>query len=469
MKRVKGFNKARRLLTRENFWESFTAPPRLRAQIKQVFGEELSVLEVVNRIISDVRDKGDKALFDYTKKLDGVRLDSLEVSRKDVTVTCALTALENKELITALEFAARRIRDFHIACEHKAGLIPVDKYLSQQIRPLDRVGLYVPGGSAAYPSTVLMMAIPAKVAGVKEVIMVSPPGKDGKIPASTLVAAYIAKVNRIFKLGGAQAIAALAFGTESIPRVDKICGPGNIFVTLAKKMVYGTVDIDGLEGPSEVVIVADGKADHTLCAADLLAQAEHDSLASVILITTSAGLADRVDKEIEIQLGKLRRRATAKIAIDNGMIVLVDNMAQAVELVNLFAPEHLALMTSDASALVPKIRNAGCIFVGENSPVVLGDYVAGPSHVLPTGGSARFGSPLGVADFLKVSNIIALDKPALRKLSQAAVVIAKAEGLDAHAQAVTRRVIASDLPAKARQAGAKQSRRFSSPARRMAG
>jgi histidinol dehydrogenase len=285
-----------------------------------------------------------------------------------------------------------------------------------------------------------MMAIPAKVAGVEETIMVSPPAKDGRIPASTLIAADIARVNRIFKLGGAQAIAALAFGTESVPRVDKICGPGNIFVTLAKKMVYGTVDIDGLEGPSEVVIVADEKADPALCAADLLAQAEHDPLASVILITTSADLADRVDKEIEIQLKKLKRRSVIKKAIDAGMLVLVDDMAQAVKLVNLFAPEHLSLMASDASALVPKIRNAGCIFIGENSPVVLGDYVAGPSHVLPTGGSARFSSPLGVADFLKVNNIIALDESAMRELGQAAMVIAEVEGLDAHAQAVERRL-----------------------------
>jgi histidinol dehydrogenase len=436
MKRVKGFNRARKLLTRENFWESFTTPPRLAAQIKQVFGEELSVQKVVDRIIGEVRDKGDKALFDYTERLDGVRLDSLKVGRQEVVAAYDITG---KKLVSALEFAASRIQDFHVACEHKTGLIPIDKHLRQQILPLQRVGLYVPGGTAAYPSTVLMMAIPAKVAGVEEIIMVSPPAKDGRIPAPTLVAADIAKVSRIFKLGGAQAIAALAFGTESIPRVDKICGPGNIFVTLAKKMVYGTVDIDGLEGPSEIVIVADEKANPALCAADLLAQAEHDPLASVILITTSADLADQVDKEIEIQLGKLKRSSIIKKVIDTGMLVLVDDMAQAVELVNLFAPEHLSLMTSDASALIPKIRNAGCIFIGENSPVVLGDYVAGPSHVLPTGGSARFGSPLGVADFLKVTNIIALDKPAMRKLSQPAVVIAKAEGLDAHAQAVERR------------------------------
>ena len=437
MRKVKGFNKARQLLTRESYWEAFTTPPGLAKQIKHVSSEELSPQEMVDRIIGEVRDKGDKALFDYTEKLDGVRLDSLEVDRREVVAAYNIT---DKKLVSALEFAARRIRDFHLACGRKAGVFPIDKQLSQQVQPLDRVGLYIPGGTAAYPSTVLMMAIPAKVAGVGEIIMVSPPAKDGRIPTPTLVAADIAKVNRIFKLGGAQAIAALAFGTESIPKVDKICGPGNIFVTLAKKTVYGAVDIDGLEGPSEIVIVADEKADPALCAADLLAQAEHDPLASVILITTSADLAERVEKEIEIQLAKLKRRSTVRTAINTGMLVLVDDMAQAVELVNLFAPEHLSLMASDASTLIPKIHNAGCIFIGENSPVVLGDYVAGPSHVLPTGGSARFGSPLGVADFLKVTNIIALDKPTMRELSQAAAVIARAEGLDAHAQAIEKRL-----------------------------
>jgi histidinol dehydrogenase len=433
MKRIKGFNKAKQLLARENFWEPFAASQGLTPQTKQVF---LSVQKVVDRIIGDVRDKGDEALFDYTEKLDGVRLDSLEVDRQEIV---AAYDMVNKAVISALKFAARRIRDFHVACGHKTGVFSIDKHLRQQILPLQRVGLYVPGGRAAYPSTVLMMAIPAEVAGVGEIIMVSPPGKDGKIPAPTLVAADIARVNRIFKLGGAQAIAGLAFGTESIPSVDKICGPGNIFVTLAKKMVYGTVDIDGLEGPSEIVIVADGRADPGLCAADLMAQAEHDPLALVVLITTSAELANRVDKEIEIQLGKLRRRSIIKKAIDAGMVVLVDDMSQAVELVNLFAPEHLSIMASNGSALVRKIRNAGCIFVGENSSVVLGDYVAGPSHVLPTGGSARFGSPLEVADFLKVTSVIALDKPAMRRLSEPAVEIAKAEGLDAHAQAIERR------------------------------
>jgi len=437
VKKVKGFNKARQLLTRESFWESFTTPPVLTAQIKQVFGEELSVQEVVDRIIGDVRRKGDKALLDYTEKLDGVRLDSLEVDGREVAAAYDIT---NKELISALEYAAKRIRDFHVACGHKAGLIPSDRHLKRQILPLQRVGLYVPGGTAAYPSTVLMMAIPAKVAGVEEVVMVSPPAKDGSIPAPTLVAANIAGVNHIFKVGGAQAIAALAFGTQSIPRVDKICGPGNIFVTLAKKMVYGTVALDGLEGPSEIIILADEKADPVICAADLLAQAEHDPLASVILITTSANLADQVDREIGIELGKLKRRSAAGTAIEGGMLVLVDDMTQAVELVNLFAPEHLSIMTSNASTLIPKIHNAGCIFIGKNSPVVLGDYVAGPSHVLPTGGSARFDSPLGVTDFLKVTNVIALDETVMRELGQVAVEIAKAEGLDAHARAVEKRL-----------------------------
>ena len=437
MIKIEGFSEANRLLTRENLWESFTATPRMAIQIKQVFGEELSPQEVVERIINEVRNKGDKALFDYTWKLDNVALDSMEVSKKEIT---AAYNKVDKELISAFQLAAKRIHDFHFMGERKVGIVPINKYLRQQIRPLGRVGLYVPGGTAAYPSTVLMMAIPAKVAGVKEIIMVSPPAKDGMIPAATLVAADIAEVSRIFKIGGAQAIAALAFSTESIPRVDKICGPGNIFVTLAKKKVYGVVAIDGLQGPSEIVIVADETANPVLCAADLLAQAEHDPLASVILITTSSRLLEQVEKELAMQLGKLSRTSIAAQAINRGLIVLVDSIAQAIELANLFAPEHLSVMASNAPSLIPKIHNAGCIFVGEDSPVVLGDYVAGPSHVLPTGGSARFSSPLGVEDFLKVTNVIALDEPTMQELSQAAMVIARAEGLDAHAQALEKRL-----------------------------
>lgn len=418
-------------------WEHRTTPPGLAAQTRQVFGQELSVQEVVNRIIGEVQDQGDRALFEYTEKLDGVRLGSLEIDGQEVVAAYEKT---DNEVISALEFAANRIRDFHLACPHEAGVFPIDKHLSRKVQPLDRVGLYVPGGSAAYPSTVLMMAIAAKVAGVEDIVIVSPPGRDGKIAAATLVAADIARVNRVFKIGGAQAIAALAFGTESIPGVDKICGPGNIFVTAAKKIVYGTVGIDGLEGPSELMVVADETANPTVCAADILAQAEHDPLASVVLITASADLAEQVDREIETQLKKLERHGTARAAVDAGVLAIVDNMEQAIDLVNLFAPEHLSVMTSDPAALVSEVRNAGCIFMGENSPVVLGDYVAGPSHVLPTGGSARFSSPLGVADFLKVTNIIALDNPAMRELSQPAVAIAEAEGLDAHVRAVERRL-----------------------------
>ena len=437
MIRVEGFNKAKQLLTRKGFSGSFTASSRLATQIERVFKEKLSPQQVVEHILSDVHDRGDGALFYYTNKLDGVELDSLEVSKQEIL---AARDVVERKLISALELAAKRIQDFHFACACKQGIIFVNPCLGRQIRPLDKVGLYIPGGTAAYPSTVLMTAIPAKVAGVKEIIITSPPAKNGSIPAPTLVAADIAGVSRVFKVGGAQAIAALAFGTESVPKVDKICGPGNIFVTLAKKIVYGTVAIDGLQGPSEIVIVADEIANPSLCAADLLAQAEHDPLASAILITTSPDLANQVDREVVTQLRKLKRRTIATQAIDRGIIILVNNSDEAIELVNLYAPEHLSLMVSDASSITPLIHNAGCIFIGENSPVVLGDYIAGPSHVLPTGGSARFSSPLGVEDFLKATNIVALSKADMQELSQPAITIARAEGLDAHAEAIEKRM-----------------------------
>jgi len=433
MIRVEGFTRAKQSLARKNPLASFTASPQLATQIKQTFGKELSPQQVVDLIVGEVEDKGDEALFYYAKKLDGVELDSLKVSRQEIS---AAHDMIDEELISALKLAAKRIRDFHLTCAAKCGTVFVNQYLGRQVQPLDRVGLYVPGGTAAYPSTVLMSAIPANVAGVREIIVVSPPDRNGKIPAPTLVAAEIAGVKHIFKVGGAQAIAALAFGTESIPKVDKICGPGNIFVTLAKKMVYGAVAVDGLQGPSEIMIVADESASPLLCAVDLLAQAEHDPLASVILITTSVQLADHVDKEIEAQLGKLQRRFIAGQAMERGMTILVSSVAEAVELVNLYAPEHLSLMVSNASSIMSRILNAGCIFIGENSAVALGDYIAGPSHVLPTGGSAHFSSPLSVEDFLKTTNIIALDKATMRELTRPAITIARAEGLDAHTQAI---------------------------------
>jgi len=437
MIRIEEFTRAKQLLSRKNPLEMFTASPQLATQIKQTFGKELSPQQVVEHIVSEVRDNGDEALFYYAKKLDRVELDSLAVSRQEIL---AAYDMVDKELISALKLAAKRIRDFHLTYAAKGGIVFDNHCLGRQVQPLNRVGLYVPGGTAAYPSTVLMTAIPAKVAGVREIIMVSPPNKDGRVPAATLIAADIVKVQRIFKVGGAQAIAALAFGTESILKVEKICGPGNIFVTLAKKMVYGAVAVDGLQGPSEIMIVADESANPSLCAADLLAQAEHDPLASVILITTSLDLANQLDREMIKQLGKLKRCSIAAQAVDRGITVIVDNIDEAIELVNLYAPEHLSLMVSNASSMVPKILNAGCIFIGENSPVVLGDYIAGPSHVLPTGGSAHFSSPLSVEDFLKTTNIIALNKATMQELTPPAIAIAKAEGLNAHAQALAIRL-----------------------------
>jgi len=433
MRKVKGFEEASRLLTRRSSWESIATPPHLAARLRESFGRELSLQQAVEHIIDEVRSRGDRALLDLTARLDGVELDSVEVGGQEIA---AAYDRVDEELVAALNLAARRIRDFHMACEVKPGTQSVNSRLARLIRPLERAGLYAPGGTAAYPSTVLMMAVPAGVAGVEQTMLASPPAKDGAVPAPTLVAADIAGITRTFKIGGAQAIAAMALGTESVPRVDKVCGPGNIFVTLAKKALYGSVAIDGLEGPSEIVVVADAQADPSYCAADLLAQAEHDPLAAVALITDSAGLLEQVDAELEIQLSRLERRAVARDAVEAGVLALVDSVAEAVELANLFAPEHLSLMLVDAASWVPQIRNAGCIFVGKDSPVAIGDYVAGPSHVLPTGGSARFASPLGVEDFLKVSNIISLDEAGLRELGPTATTLARAEGLDAHARTI---------------------------------
>ena len=438
MKIIDGFHKAKPLLTRGVPFEFSPPSPQPADRISK---EDLPPEQIVRYIIDDVRDKGDKALFSYTKQLDGVELTSLEVTRSEI-----LAAYEkvNANLVSALRLAANRIDRFHTTCKQQSETAFLSNGLGRQVHPLDKVGIYVPGGTAAYPSTVLMTAIPARVAEVKEIIIATPPQKDGTIPAPTLVAADIAKVNRLFKIGGAQAIAALAFGTESVPKVDKICGPGNVFVVTAKKMTYGIVDIDGLQGPSEIVLVADDTASASFCAADLIAQAEHDPLASAILITTSPDLASDVDNEIKTQLSRLERQAIATEVINSrSMIILVRSLDEAIELVNLYAPEHLSLMVHNASAYIQKIRNAGCIFIGDSSPVAMGDYIAGPSHVLPTGGSARFSSPLGIEDFLKVTNIIALDETQEKELGQAAITIAEAEGLKGHAQAIKIRLQAT--------------------------
>ena len=424
MKIIEGFEAAKKVLSR-------LATPQ------NVSGQEERE-SVVRGIIEDVRQRGDAALLEYTAKFDHARLASLEVSQTQIKKAYQKV---DPEVISALKLAADRITVFHKA-QRKALRNKVNlPGLSQLVRPLERVGVYVPGGTASYPSTVLMTAIPARVAGVKEIILVTPPQVDGQISPLTLAAANIAGVDRVFAVGGAQAIAALAFGTESIPRVDKICGPGNIFVTLAKKLVYGVVGIDGLAGPSEVLIIADDSADPADCAADLLAQAEHDAMASAVMVTTSHSLADRVKREIVKQLKDLPRKETvAESLASQGIIAVVDGMDEAIELANLYAPEHLCLMMDKADAYVTRLTNAACIITGKKATVVIGDYVAGPSHVLPTGGTARFSSPLNVMDFLKLTNVINVDEVSLGELGRAAEILARAEGLEAHARSIHERL-----------------------------
>ncbi len=434
---IEGFEPAKLVLSRQVLGEFYLTPltPELKPKGMPTVDE---AEQEVRQIINEVRSRGDVALRDYTLKFDGIELTSLEVGKQQIKNAYQQV---NQELLSALKLAAERIRSFHTAQKDNIWGGVTKQGSGQLVRPLECVGVYVPGGTACYPSTVLMTVIPARVAGVKEVILVTPPGVNGAVPPPTLVAADIAQVDRIFCVGGAQAIAALAFGTESIPKVDKICGPGNVFVVLAKKLVYGVVDIDGLQGPSEVLIIADESANPKYCAADLVAQAEHDPLASAILITTSRRLADEVNREIEQQLEGLERQTIATESLEHrGMIVLVASVDEAIELSNLYAPEHLCLVVDRATSYIDKVANAGCIFIGENSTVVLGDYVAGPSHVLPTGGTARFSSPLNITDFIKFINLVNIDEAGLKQLGRAAATIARAEGLDAHARAVEKRL-----------------------------
>lgn len=434
---IEGFASAKEALSRQAPVEFYPVSASLRQGLKKMFGTD-DLEQAVEQIVGEVRRKGDAALLDYTLRIDGVKLDSLEVGKQQIASAYREV---DRELVSALKLAAERIRSFHVDQKNNVWGEFTSSDSGQLIRPLQRVGVYVPGGTAAYPSTVLMTVIPARVAGVDEIILTTPPRAGGVVPPATLVAADIAGVDRVFSVGGAQAIAALAFGTESIPKVDKICGPGNVFVVLAKKLVYGTVDIDGLQGPSEVLIIADETASVEYCAADLLAQAEHDPLASVILVTTSAALADEIKAEVERQLADLPRKDIAAECLQSrGIIAVVADMDEAIELSNLYAPEHLCLMVDGAAGYIDKITNAGCIFVGENSTVVLGDYVAGPSHALPTGGTARFGSPLNVCDFSKFISLVDVDKANLKRLGKAASIIARAEGLDAHARAMEKRL-----------------------------
>jgi histidinol dehydrogenase len=408
------------------------------ARIKAMFGRDMTAAEVVEQIVADIRRTGDDAVLRFTELIDGVKLtaDTLQVSEQEFE---AAAAKVDGATLASIRKAVANVRRYHEEQLPKTWLTYREHgaMLGQSCIPLERVGIYVPGGTAAYPSSVIMNAVPAAVAGVKEIIMVVPPARDGGVNPYVLAAAKEAGVTKVFKVGGAQAIAALAFGTATVPKVDKITGPGNIFVTLAKKAVYGYCDIDMLAGPSEILIVADKTADPKYIAADMLSQAEHDVLASSILITDCEELPAAVEAEIERQLALLPRKEIAEGAIKaNGRIIISANILQAMDFANLSAPEHLELLTAEPFALLPYVRNAGAVFLGAYSPEPLGDYLAGPNHVLPTGGTARFYSVLNVETFMKRTSIIAYTKEALNSVGEDVIRLATAEGLEAHANAI---------------------------------
>ena len=394
---------------------------------------EVDVEAIVSQIIRDVRKGKDQAVIEYCRRFDRVDLRCLEVTKEEIAEAKNLVA---PELLTILEKAAANIRDYHEkqVCTgfqlEKDGII-----LGQKVTAIEKVGVYVPGGTAAYPSTVLMDTIPAKIAGCRQIVMVTPPGRDGKVNPAILAAADVAGVDRIFKVGGAQAVAALAYGTESIPQVDKIVGPGNAFVAEAKKQVFGRVAIDMIAGPSEILVVADGASDPKHIAADMLSQAEHDKLASAVLVTDSEELAKAVQAELEIQIPNLPRAAIARHSIDvNGKIIVAEDLEVAIDVANQLAPEHLELMVDDPFAYLDKIENAGSVFMGRNCPEALGDYFAGPNHTLPTSGTARFSSALSVDDFIKKSQYTYYTREALGKVAEDIAYFARQEGLEAHAR-----------------------------------
>lgn len=394
--------------------------------------------QTVNEIIENVKENRDKALFDYTMKFDHCSLtaETIQVTREEIEE--AYTKV-NPDLVEVMKKSAANITKFHQKQLHNSWIAPEEDgtILGQKILPIEISGVYVPGGKAAYPSSVLMNVLPAKVAGVKRIIMTTPPGKDGKVNLGTLVAADIAGVNEIYKVGGAQAIAAMAFGTESIPKVDKITGPGNIFVALAKKACFGFVSIDSIAGPSEILVLADETANPRYVAADLLSQAEHDELASAILITTSRELAEKVSVEVENFTKELSREQIIRSSLDNyGNIFVAETMDEAIAAANEIASEHLEILTVNPFETMTKIKNAGAIFLGEYSSEPLGDYFAGPNHILPTNGTAKFFSPLNVDDFMKKTSIISYSKDALKKVHKDIELFAKEEGLTAHANSI---------------------------------
>lgn len=407
--------------------------------LKRTSGSTADYEEGVKKIIADVRSRGDEALKEYTIKFDGVKLDDLRVSQQEFDEAEGIVGSNYKAM---LQRAAENIATFHRAQLRQGFEIKGDDFiLGQKVTPLESAGLYVPGGKAAYPSTVLMNAVPAKIAGVNRIVMVTPPLQNGKIKPEVLVAAKIAGVSEVYKVGGAQAIAALAYGTESIKKVNKITGPGNIYVAAAKKLVYGDCGIDMIAGPSEILIIADGDADAENVAADLLSQAEHDELATAVLITNSMDLAQNVCAALENRLKNLARRAIAQASIKNNCKVIVtDDLERAVQLSDELAPEHLELAVKEPFELLKKVRNAGSVFLGYNTPEPVGDYYAGPNHTLPTGGTAKFSSPLGVEDFIKTTQYIYYTREKLRESADDIVMFANSEGLTAHAQSVSVRI-----------------------------
>mgnify|MGYP003406558119 FL=1 len=393
---------------------------------------------MVREIVTNVKQNGDRALLEYTEKFDQQLFQADQLRVRGSELDAAYQQI-SKDLLSAIQIACQKIEAFHRQRVPKSWVQfeEDDVVLGKRYTPVDRAGLYVPGGRASYPSTVLMNAIPAKVAQVPRIIMVTPPGQDGKINPAVLVAAQEAGIEEIYRVGGAQAISALAYGTQTIPKVDVITGPGNIYVTLAKKMVYGTVGIDSLAGPSEVLVIADEQANPVYVAADLLAQAEHDPMAAAILITTSRELAQKVQQEVTYQLADHPRKILTEKAIAHyGLIVVVDSLAQAAELSNLFAPEHLELEVAEPWDLIEQIRHAGAIFIGNSTPEATGDYLAGPNHTLPTSGAARYASALGVETFMKHSSLIQYSATALKKMSSTIQILAQAEGLPSHANSV---------------------------------
>jgi histidinol dehydrogenase len=436
---VHGAEEGRRTLLRRRPLGEMELPEAIRRKNAELFGADLTIEQQVRRIIDDVRRDGDAALARYSKAFSGVDRTSFEIPRAEIA---AAYKSVDTVLVDDLREAAEHICAYHELQRQHSSTSFSERGVGMQVRAIERVGMYVPTSpGAVYPSSVLMTAIPAKVAGVDELIMMSPAGQDGVVSPLKLVAADIAGVDRVFAAGGAEGIAALAYGTQTVPRVDKIVGPGGIFVTVAKREVFGNVGIDALYGPSETIVIADDTADPMFAAADLLAQAEHDELATPILLTTSAEMAEAIGREVERQLKLLPRERIARTSFDaRGGAVVVGSVEEAVALGSEFAPEHMCLLVRDAADVAKTVRNAGGIFVGDDAPESLGDYTAGPSHVMPTSGAARYASPLGVHDFLKVTSVVAVDAARLREAGPAAARIARAEGFVAHARSIELRL-----------------------------